>query len=57
MSDLESYLQFKRALMAAALAYADCPTEGQAYALRVAARSYRKARVRAGIKTPLAEET
>ena len=53
---LEVYLNLKRHLLAAAVAYAESPSEGQAYALRVAARAFAKARRKTRIDTPIQEE-
>lgn len=59
MSDADrllAYLSAKRALMMAALAYCDHPSEGQSYALHVSARLFAKARRMMKIETPISEE-
>jgi len=59
MNDAERllvYLAQKRALLAAALAYAENPTEGQAHVLRVQARAFAAARAKQRIDTPILEE-
>ncbi len=50
------YLTAKRALLAAALAYAESPSEGQAHALRVQARAFAAARTKTRIDTLILEE-
>jgi len=59
MNDADQFLCYvlsKRRLLQAALAYAENPTEGQAYTLRVLARAFASSRKKAKVQTPISEE-